>query len=270
MFATNPVISVVVPVFNTEQYLSRCIKSIVRQSFRDIEIILVNDGSSDTSGEICDEWVERDDRVRVVHKNNEGVTAARKLGVSLATGKWIKFVDSDDYLPEDALAKLFSHVKDDVDIVGGVYEFMGDRSINYECFGEKSSLEYLKLLLRHKTDWGPYCRIIRKALFDDFVFDIPRKVTVGEDLLMNLRVGQKAKRILLVPEVVYFYVWRPTSAMAQVHMLTREYMRAFNRAFSRSFLNSYRKVLRWDLFYFRIRRSFRFLRRRIVFYIKME
>lgn len=268
MDVKEPVISIVIPVFNTEQYLNRCIESISNQTFSNIEIILVNDGSTDNSGRICDEWGEKDNRIRIYHQKNKGVTAARKHGVKMAVGDWIKFVDSDDYLPQNALLTLYSYVKKEIDIVGGLFKFIGNHSNTYHSFGEKNSIEYIKLLLRHKTDWGPCCRIIRKSILDDFVFDISRNVMIGEDLIMNLRIGQKATRILLVPDIVYFYVWRPESAMSKVSILDNNYKKNFNSEFRRSFSSKYQRLLKFDIFCFLIKRSLRFFKRKINNYIK--
>ena len=93
-----PKISVIVPVYNTEKYLHRCVDSILAQTFTDFELLLVNDGSPDKSGEICDEYAQKDTRVRVFHKENGGVSSARNLGLENAQGKWITYVDGDDWI----------------------------------------------------------------------------------------------------------------------------------------------------------------------------
>ena len=102
----SPKISVIVPVFNTEKYISECIDSILAQTFTDWELILVDDGSKDNSGKICDEYATKDSRVRVLHQPNGGVTSARSNGVKNAKGEWITFVDADDTLPVDALKMM--------------------------------------------------------------------------------------------------------------------------------------------------------------------
>ena len=102
----QPQISVIVPVYNVEKYLSRCIESILSQTFTDFELLLIDDGSTDRSGEICDEYAKKDTRIRVFHKENSGVSAARNLGLDNAKGEWISFVDSDDWVENDYLEKL--------------------------------------------------------------------------------------------------------------------------------------------------------------------
>ena len=103
----KPLISVIVPVYNTEKYLYRCVESICNQTYRNLEIILVDDGSTDGSGAICDQLSGEDDRIRVIHKENEGASAARNTGLDLAKGEYIGLVDSDDYISTDMYEKLF-------------------------------------------------------------------------------------------------------------------------------------------------------------------
>ena len=115
-------VSIVVPVFNVADYLRRGIDSILSQSFRDFELILVDDGSTDDSGNICDEYVAKDNRIRVVHKTNGGVSSARNAGLDLALGEWVYFPDPDDELYPDCLMTLASGISEDVDVVMGGYE----------------------------------------------------------------------------------------------------------------------------------------------------
>ena len=98
-----PQISIVVPVYNVEKYLERCIDSILAQTFTDFELLLINDGSKDSSGLICDKYAEKDSRIRVFHKENEGVSRARNLGISNARGRWLCFIDSDDWVDKEYL-----------------------------------------------------------------------------------------------------------------------------------------------------------------------
>ena len=102
----KPIISIIIPVYNVQNFLPRCVDSILAQSFKNFELILVDDGSTDTSGFICDEYAHKDSRIRVFHNENCGAAAARKFGVSQAMGQWIEFVDSDDSITPDSIEKL--------------------------------------------------------------------------------------------------------------------------------------------------------------------
>lgn len=106
-------ISVIIPVYNVEEYLRECVDSVLNQTFRDFEIILVDDGSTDSSGDICDEYVEKDERVTVIHQKNGGLSVARNTGLSEANGKYVYFLDSDDYISENALATLLNIAEND-------------------------------------------------------------------------------------------------------------------------------------------------------------
>ena len=110
-------ISVIVPVYNVELYLERCINSIINQTYQNLEIILIDDGSTDRSGEICDEYKKKDMRINVIHKQNGGSSSARNCGLEIAKGEYIGFVDSDDYIASDMYALLHQHMRDDVDLV---------------------------------------------------------------------------------------------------------------------------------------------------------
>lgn len=110
-------ISVIIPVYNVEKFLRRCLKSVINQTMSDLEIILVDDGSNDNSGEICDEYAKNDDRIIVIHKENGGLRSARNKGLDIATGEWITFVDSDDYIDTDMYEMLYSNaIEKEVDI----------------------------------------------------------------------------------------------------------------------------------------------------------
>lgn len=116
-----PIISVIVPVYNVEKYLPRCIDSILAQTFTDFELILVDDGSPDNCGAICDEYAAKDKRVRVIHKSNGGVSSARNAGLDAASGEYVTFVDSDDYIAEDRLKQMHSSIfesKADIAVAG--------------------------------------------------------------------------------------------------------------------------------------------------------
>ena len=101
-----PSISIIVPVYKVEKYLDRCVESLVRQTFDDIEIILVDDGSPDKSGKMCDEWEKKDERIRVIHKKNGGLSEARNYGIEAARGDYVAFIDSDDWIDDDMMEIL--------------------------------------------------------------------------------------------------------------------------------------------------------------------
>ena len=103
----NKLVSIIIPVYNVEKYLAECIESVLKQTYQNIEILLIDDGSPDNSGKICDEYEEKDSRVRVIHKENGGVSSARNVGLEQANGEYITFIDSDDFVSESYIEELY-------------------------------------------------------------------------------------------------------------------------------------------------------------------
>lgn len=211
-------VSIVVPVYNAEKYLDECISSIIEQRYQNWELILVNDGSTDSSGQICERYAEQDFRIRVIHKANEGVTAARRDGVYAAKGEWVFFVDADDKVEAIGLYGLmnYSQSHPDIDIIEGTYKwFYPDRSIKFRpCIavyegpivmnGENYAISMCSG--RHGAT-GPWMKIIRKsALSSSKALEIiPSKFTNREDTLMNVIVAQHIRHYALIDVPVYLY-----------------------------------------------------------------
>ena len=209
-------VSIVVPVYQTESYLDACVTSLVSQTFTNIEVILVEDGSPDASAKKCDLWAERDSRVKVIHQENQGVTKARANGVLNARGDWILFVDSDDTIPFCAVEKMVCAVGSN-DILVGQINFKGPYVWPYEKKSrELNGNQYVKALLRrHKIHSGPVAKLFKRSLFNEFIFDIPDTVKCGEDFIMNLRLASNAKKIKIVETIVYDYFFREGSAVTK-------------------------------------------------------
>ena len=199
----QPKISIVVPVYKAEKFLHRCVRSILEQTFEDFELILVNDGSPDASGVICDEFANADSRVRVFHIANSGANRARALGVAKsAQCEYVTFVDSDDSLPPTALQELYDLTGEKYDIVIGSY----NRNPNQYADCEMDKLELAREICHYNIASSPYAKLFRKELFDDTTFDLPRDFVVGEDLIMNLRLTFACqRRIRVSPTIVYYY-----------------------------------------------------------------
>ena len=130
-------VSIIVPVYNTEPFLSRCLDSILCQSFTDFELLLIDDGSTDGSGAICDDYAERDSRIRVFHKENGGVSSARNLGIDNSKGEWLYFADSDDELLPNGLQTLVNCIDEDVDVVMGGYEKFNENGAPKHCLDKQ-------------------------------------------------------------------------------------------------------------------------------------
>lgn len=179
-------VSIIVPVYNVEKYLSICIESILAQAYTNYELLLINDGSTDNSGKVCDEYALRDSRIRVFHKNNGGVSSARNLGLSKARGKWITFIDSDDSVSECFLNNLIQFESNDVDIII-------TRTLNKE---EIMSSEYVNRLLRKSVPVELWGKLIRRNIIQD-ALEIPREIYYGEDMIANIAIGLNAKKKII-------------------------------------------------------------------------
>lgn len=206
-------ISVIVPVYNAERYIGPCIESILAQSHTDLECLLVDDGSKDSSGYICDEYAAKDGRVKVIHQENGGEIAARSAGIRTAQGDYLYFVDADDKIAPDALSCMLHYANVETDIV--VFESKQD--IVY------SMPDYAKALLgfNHWTVWG---KLYKRCLFDEYVMDIPRYFKVGEDFLTNLKTLKNIKgKIICKPISKYLYNITNPGSIQLSHKHSYEY-----------------------------------------------
>ena len=197
-------IGVIVPVYNVEKYIAECIESILAQTYTNFRLILVDDGTPDNAGKICDEYAKKDPRITVIHQENAGVTRARARGVEEANDcEFITFVDGDDALPHSSLYEYHSRTNSNVDIIIGQYEKM--HLLQERTIGKK---EYIYALIDKTNNAfeAPWGRLFRKELFNNDTFNIPRSIYIGEDTIMNIRLAFCSKKdILEIPIKTYHY-----------------------------------------------------------------
>lgn len=218
-------VSVIIPVYRAKEYLCECLDSILAQTYVNFELILVDDGSPDGSGDICDEYAEKDARVRVIHKENGGVSSARNRGMEEASGEWIAFVDADDFVAVDYLEKL----------IGACVNYGSDMALcaYFRGFGTswKSSCYYAQTIdLPQRSDSLTFCArfvaasglahimtpvvwamLFRKAAADRLYMNT--KMTIHEDTLFLYQLLHKARRCTVVAEPLYYYRDNPSSAL---------------------------------------------------------
>lgn len=205
-----PKISIIVPVNNTEQYLPRCIDSILSQTFTDFELLLIDDGSTDNSGMICDEYAAKDSRIRVFHKENGGVSSARNLGLDNAQGEWIAFVDSDDWVEVNWLSICNDKISHDnlVDFIKWGYIIHLEKleietvKIDKEKYIEDaiSMLEENEKNRYYTFTWTSLCK---RSTIGDIRFD--NSLTWCEDHLFIINILVRTKRMYLLSEPLYHY-----------------------------------------------------------------
>ncbi len=205
--------SIIVPVYKVKDYLDRCVQSILGQSFADFELILVDDGSPDECGKICDDWQQKDERVRVVHKQNGGLSSARNAGIEIAKGEYVLFVDSDDYIVEGSLEKLskFTDVGADVLTYDGV-TIGGNYELNHVKKEEMlTGKEFLKdSLLQNLMPMAAWLNCIRQ----DFLLENKLRFKEGirhEDEEFTPRLFFKAEKVLTTGVDLYRYIIRENS-----------------------------------------------------------
>lgn len=182
-------LSVIVPVYKVEPYLDRCVESIVNQTYSNLEIILVDDGSPDDCPRMCDGWAEKDSRIRVIHKENGGVSDARNVGIALATGEYLAFVDSDDYIAENMYEILISAMHrtgaeiacSGTNIVKNGVETTVRSLQKKMCFSEELALR--EVLLRGNVNEAVWDKVYRKTLFQGILFP---KGEISEDIVVIL------------------------------------------------------------------------------------
>lgn len=203
----NYLVSIIVPVYNVGKYLDECLQTMVKQSYKNIEIILVDDGSTDNSGEILDQWQKRDSRVKVFHQENKGVSSARNLGLDKAQGDYICFADGDDYLMEDYVEYLLDMIlKHDADISLTKYTFTNYLKNQVEedpqvvCTPEQTCID----LLSYNIPIGVYCKMFKSSFLKDNIRFIP-DIYIGEGFNFNMMAFQRASKIVVGKRRVYFY-----------------------------------------------------------------
>lgn len=200
-----PEISIIVPVYNVESYLHRCLESIINQSFKDIEIILVNDGSTDKSPLICEEYLNKDCRVKLINKKNGGLSSARNAGMKVATGKYIGFVDSDDWIEYDMYEHLYHLIIDTDSDVADIQSISTSKPINikkrkeeiltYE--GKEILLNYLKV-----GQYSVWRKLYNKKVLENIEFPEGK---INEDIATNFKILKKACKIVKSNQVKYYY-----------------------------------------------------------------
>lgn len=210
-------ISVIVPVYNVEKVLYHCIDSILNQIFNDFELILVDDGSTDNSGRICDEYAGKDTRAKVIHKQNGGVSSARNAGIEAAKGEYICFVDSDDYLESNYLKELVETKKKypDFDNVWCGFQTVEDyNGKNKEAVIAKNdtgnscySLEDIMILHERWLDASPCNKLFNKRVVVNNNIKFPEDLSLGEDLLFNFEYLDSTKgKIVVINQPLYNYI----------------------------------------------------------------
>ncbi len=227
-------ITVIIPVYNVEKYVNRCIESVVNQKYKNLEIILIDDGSPDGSSAICDEWTQKDTRIRTIHKKNEGISAARNSGIDIATGDYFCFIDSDDYVAEDFVESLYnSIISNDADVAVCDFLEVNDDTGNISQKPEKERLvgntctgkEYIdKYINNDDLFYGVvWNKIYKRNLFSDLKFIKGKNF---EDAFIIPQIFAKCKKVNCISKPLYFYLRRDGSITGHFSLKHLDFLEA--------------------------------------------
>lgn len=214
----KPKVSIIVPIYKVEKYIYKCIDSILGQTLTEFELILVNDGSPDRCGEICDEYSKKDNRIKVIHKNNGGVSSARNIGIDRACGKYIGFVDPDDYIDINMYEILYKSArKNNAEIVISSFSFIRDfKEEKQDLSNDELIFNKYEAITKYFDIVYPFnfsfmCnKLIKRELFDDIRFNT--NILVQEDTEIMIKIYNRSKNIAYIGQTLYFYQLRDDSA----------------------------------------------------------
>ena len=220
---SNPLISVIVPIYNVEKYLPRCVESIINQEYKNLEIILVNDGSPDSCPQICDEYAKKDNRIKVIHKENGGLSDARNAGMEIATGEYISFIDSDDWVEADFISELYKGIKSGADIAECATRLVDDNDQTLSVRGSKEGKisakdALIKLILEegvYQTVWN---KLYKRSQIQDTPFAVGK---YHEDDFWTWQIFMKIDNLYLCEKPMYNYLQRSNSIIGSTYSLKK-------------------------------------------------
>lgn len=221
----QPKISVIIPIYKVEKYLHRCIDSVVNQTYKNLEIILVDDGSPDKCPKICDEYADKDSRIKVIHKSNGGLSDARNVGITSATGNYISFIDSDDYIAKDFFSTLFETMySQNSDIVEcSVVKFYENN--HFDAYNDDFSINtYVTqdalsaLIAESQFRQHVWNKLYKSSLISGISFEVGK---LNEDEFWTYQIFARAKRVTKINKTMYYYFQRESSIMGNTYNLRR-------------------------------------------------
>ena len=254
-------ISIIVPVYNAEKYIKECIDSLINQSYKNIEIILVDDGSKDSSSKICDEYAVKDNRIKVIHKENGGVSCARNEGIKVSKGKWITFVDADDWVNNNYISSMYNVIDEKTDfIIGRTITVMNNKEIfdgykgkKIEEFSEKRKEGLYKSIFNDNMRINKYphistcsAKLIRKSLIVSKKLSFEKKLKIYEDALFNIKAIYYSDKVKLIDNKIYFYRYSGISVTKTYTADTLSYYEKVYELFEKNLHNynvEYKKYL---------------------------
>lgn len=219
----TPFVSIIVPVYNAEKNISRCIESVLNQTYKDFELILMDDGSTDSSGKICDEYAAKDERVRVVHKANSGVSDTRNQGIAIAKGEYLQFIDSDDWITQDAtghFVRMAQEYECDM-VIADFYRVIGERVSQKGAIEKEGLLDrdaYATQMMQKPADfyygvlWNKF---FKRSIIEKYHMKMDSSISWCEDFIFNLEYIRNIQSVYVMKVPVYYYVKTKGSLVSQ-------------------------------------------------------
>ena len=232
--SNGPLVSIIVPIYNAEKTIGRCIDSILNQTYKEFELILMDDGSMDTSGEICDEYAEKDGRIRVIHKENSGVSDTRNQGIDAARGEYLQFPDSDDWITPDATGLFIrAAAESQCDmVIADFYRVIGERvskKESIEADGLMGKIEYAENMMKNPADfyygvlWN---KLYKRSVIEEYNLRMDSSISWSEDFMFNLEYIRHIQTIYVLKVPVYYYVKTKGSLVSQSMSMKRKKLRS--------------------------------------------
>lgn len=224
-------ISIIIPVYNSSKYLEKCFESIRLQTFTDFEVIAINDGSTDNSGNICDKFALLDTRFKIIHKKNEGVSVARNTGIEQSCGRYITFIDSDDWIDEDYLHNLDNESYNNADlVVSGIireYNDSSQKNLNIcDKFFSSREASWLHILVKSRLLFGPCNKLYKTSIIKDYNLTFPLNISYGEDRIFNYEYLKHVSTIRTISYSGYHYrqsSGNSLTTISRINMFELEY-----------------------------------------------
>ena len=225
----NPIVSIIIPVYNAEKNIERCIESVLKQDYENFELILMNDGSKDSSGKICDEYAAKDGRIRIVHKENSGVSDTRNKAIDMAKGKYLQFIDSDDWITTDA-TRLMVHMAEENNcemVITDFYRVIGERLAHKGDIHEDGLLtreEFALYMMEDPADfyygvlWN---KLYRRDIVEKYKLRMDENISWCEDFIFNMEYIRHIEHVYALHVPIYYYVKTPGSLVSQGMSITK-------------------------------------------------
>ena len=261
----NPAVSIIVPVYNAENNVARCIESVLKQDYENFELILMNDGSKDSSGSICDEYAARDERIRVIHKENSGVSDTRNKAIDMARGEYLQFIDSDDWITSDATGLMIRMAKENncEMVIADFYRVIGERLAHKGDIHEDGLLtreEFALHMMENPADfyygvlWN---KLYRRDIVEKYELRMDENISWCEDFIFNMEYIRHIENVYALHVPIYYYVKTPGSLVSQGMSITKTIQ--MKRTVFKCYNEFYKDIFKEEDYEKRRRQVYRFL-----------